>query len=224
MCRRSHWPPSRPSSGRAWPRGRSNWEIRGKARPGTGRNLLVPWTSTSCWRCSRRTPRAWRALCCWPATPCAICPASSSSGNRTCRRHRTTASRSASRTASASRRSRAPASPAPTRARRRSRRASSSWDTRTRPAACHPCRSRRCWAATAPTWPFASCTRGWPPSASTCTIAPPTAPRSAGWRPSSSGAGPVAPRWRWLRTGMTPSSAPTPSATTPSCTATTRVA
>ena len=44
----------------------------------------------------------------------------------------------------------------------------------------------------------------------------------AGSRPSSSGAGPAARRWPWPRTRTTPSWAPTPSATTPSCTATTR--
>ena len=51
---------------------------------------------------------------------------------------------------------------------------------------------------------------------------PRTTPSRSGLRPSSSGAGPAARRSPWPRTRTTPNWAPTPHATTPSCTATTR--
>ena len=99
------------------------------------------------------------------------------------------ATRSASRTASAIRPSKAAASPATTRTRRRSRPASSCWAIRTRPATCRRCRSPTCWAATAPTWSSASCTRAWRPSGSTCATKPPARTRRSCWPPSSSAAG-----------------------------------
>ena len=102
--------------------------------------------------------------------------------------------RSASRTASAIRPSRGAASLAPTRTRSRSKRANSCWAIETRPTTWPPSRSRRCWAATAPTPSSASCTRARPRSASTCVRAPRTERRKSCWAPSSSGAGRAARR------------------------------
>ena len=57
-----------------------------------------------------------------------------------------------------------------------------------------------------------------------CASAPKTAPRRSGWPPRLSVAGPVARRWHWLRTRTILTLVPTRNATTPSCSATTRMA
>ena len=62
------------------------------------------------------------------------------------------------------------------------------------------------------------------PSANTCVSVPKTAPRRSGWPPRLSVAGPVARRWHWLRTRTILTLVPTRNATTPSCSATTRMA
>lgn len=57
----------------------------------------------------------------------------------------------------------------------------------------------------------------------TCASTPKTQPRRSGWAPRSSGAGRVEHRWHWLRTRTILNLVPIQNATTPTCTATTRV-